>query len=237
MTASEDRHATRLEVHDEPALTQRAASLVADALRAAVATRGRATLAVSGGSTPGPMFTALAEDDVPWDQVHVLQVDERVAPDGDGDRNLTDLREQLLDRVPIARGAVHAVPVGDLDPQAAAASYRETLLGVAGSRPVVDVVHLGLGADGHTASLVPGDAGVDERELTVVATGPYEGRRRVTLTVPVLRAARLQLWLVAGSGKAAAVRRLLAGDPTIPASLVLSDDAVVLVDPAAAEHD
>ncbi len=215
-------------------LGARAAAVVARALRAAVAERGRATLAVSGGSTPGPMFDALVAADVPWSHVHVLQVDERVAPDGDPDRNLVDLRERLLDHVGVPEEHVHPVPAGSGDADAAAADYATVLVDVAGDPPVLDVVHLGLGSDGHTASLVPGDAAVDVRDGAATATGVYQGRRRVTTTVPTLRAARQQVWLVGGADKRGAVTSLLTGDVGIPASAVLVDDAVVLLDRSAA---
>lgn len=224
----------RIEVHDADDIGGRAAALVAEALRGAVDRAGRATFAVSGGSTPTPMFAALARADVPWDAVHVLQVDERVAPDGDDDRNLTELRRVLLDHVPLPAANVHPMPVGGGSAEDAADGYAATLRAVAGERPLLDVVHLGLGDDGHTASLVPGDPVLSVRDETVAATGPYQGRRRVTLTVPVLRDASLQVWLVVGHGKAAALRQLRGRDHTIPATHVVTDRAVLLLDPAAA---
>lgn len=234
MEGPDDVAGPTVEVLSRDDLGARAAAVVARALRGAVAARGRATLAVSGGSTPGPMFDALAVADVPWSRVHLLQVDERIAPDGHPDRNLVDLRARLLDRVDVPDDHVHPVAAGGGDADAAAADYAAVLARVAGDPPVLDVVHLGLGADGHTASLVPGDPAVDVRDVVAAATGEYQGRRRVTMTVPVLRAARLQLWLVGGADKRDAVRLLRSGDGGIPATAVLVGDAVVLLDRAAA---
>ncbi len=180
------------------------------------------------------MLRALAGEDVPWDSVHVLQIDERVAPGGDRDRNLTDLREGLLSRAPLAPEQVHAMPVELNDLQAAAARYAETLKKVAGSPPVLDLAHLGLGPDGHTASLVPGDPVLDVSDAEVAITGPYQGRRRMTLTYRVLNRARQLLWLVTGEGKAAMLARLRNGDGSIPAGRVRADRAVVFADRAAA---
>lgn len=214
-------------------LGARAATYIAHALRTAVGQRGRATVAFSGGSSPHPMFEALVDDDVPWEHVHVLQVDERVAPDGHDDRNLVPLRSLLLDHVAIPDDHVHAMPVTDGSPEDAAAAYAATVAGLTVDGPL-DVVHLGIGADGHTASLVPGQAVLDVTDRTVAATDEYQGRRRVTLTRPPLRSARVQLWLVAGEGKAAATRRMLDGDPAMPATGVLADHAIVLLDHGAA---
>lgn len=229
----------RFEVLARDVLGQRAAELVDTALRSAVDARGRATLAVSGGSTPGPMFEALATMDVPWAGVRVLQVDERIAPDGDADRNLGDLRRLLLDRVPVPAANILVAPVGVVardegSVEELVGEYGATVRDAAGDPPVIDVVHLGLGDDGHTASLVPGDPVLAVEDRAVAVTGTYQGRRRVTLTAPVLRAARMQLWLVAGEGKRAAVERLRAGTGDDPAGSVLTDRAIVLLDPAAA---
>ncbi len=175
------------------------------------------------------MLRALTLEDVPWDRVDLLQVDERVAPDGDDDRNLTALRESLP-----APARVHPMPVERDDLEAAAKRYAETLASVAGSPPVLDLVHLGLGDDGHTASLVPGDPVLDVRDREVAISGPYQGRRRMTLTYPALDRARQVLWLVTGEGKAAMLARLHAGDAAIPAGRVRAVRAAVFADHAAA---
>jgi 6-phosphogluconolactonase len=226
----------KLEVLPDPeALARRAAARVAAAARDAVSQRGRFAFAVSGGATPRRMLRALADEDVPWEAVHVLQVDERVAPAGHSDRNLTLLRECLLARPLLPESQLHAMPVEEPDLEAAAARYARTLAGVAGSPPVLDLVHLGLGPDGHTASLVPGDSVLEVADSDVALTArPYRGRRRMTLTFPVLDRARAIFWLVTGEGKADMLARLRAGDDAIPAGRLRRDRAVVLADRAAA---
>lgn len=219
---------------DADATALEAARFMAARARRSVADRGRFTVAVSGGRSPLRMLRTLAEEDVPWQDVHLLQVDERVAPAGDPDRNLTHLRESLLAHVPLAPEHVHAMPVEHKDLEAAAALYTETLETVAGSPPVLDLVHLGLGPDGHTASLVPGDPVLDVRHAPVAITGLYQGRRRMTLSYQVLDRARQILWLVTGEDKAAMLARLRDGDENIPSGRVLADHAVVFADRAAA---
>jgi 6-phosphogluconolactonase len=182
------------------------------------------------------MLRALAAKDIPWEGVHVLQVDERVAPAGDADRNLTHLRDSLLANAPLRAEQIHAMPVESADLEAAAARYARTLRELAGSPPVLDLVHLGLGPDGHTASLVPGDPVLDVTAADVALTGPYQGRRRMTLTYPILNRARRILWLVTGDEKAGMLVRLRDGDPAIPAGRVRRDRVLVLADRAAARY-
>jgi 6-phosphogluconolactonase len=225
--------APRVEVlPDAGAVATRAAGVIAAEAREAVAARGRFAFAVSGGRTPWLMLRALAAEQVPWESVHLFQVDERVAPPGHEDRNLTHIRESLAARLDPPR--VHAMPVEDADLAAAAARYAEELRRVAGSPAVLDLVHLGLGSDGHTASLVPGDPVLDVADADVAPTAAYQGRRRMTLTYPVLDRARRLLWIVTGGEKAPVVPRLLAGDPSIPAGRVRADRALLLADAAAA---
>src|SRR5205814_2577149 len=166
------------------------------------------------------MFRILASETMPWKDVHVTQVDERVAPLGDQDRNLTHLRESLLSQVPLPSGQFHAMPVEENDLEAAAASYASLLRQIAGSPPVLDLVHLGLGPDGHTASLVPGDPVLDVTDRDVATTGVYQARRRTTLTYPMIDRSRRVLWLVTGAAKADMLARLRAADPKIPAGRV-----------------
>ncbi len=172
---------------------------------------------------------------MPWDKVHVVQVDERVAPAGDPDRNLTHLRESLLAHAPLRPERLHAMPVESSDLDAAAARYARELGEIAGSPPVLDLAHLGLGPDGHTASLVPGDPvlGVTDRDVAVTG-GVYQGRRRMTLTYPALDRARRVLWLVTGAEKLCDARASRAGDRSIPAGRVRRENALVLADRAAA---
>ena len=219
---------------DAESAARRAAELIASDARAAVEARGRFAFAVSGGHTPWQMLRALADEDVPWQGVHLFQVDERVAPAGHADRNLTHIGESLLGRVPLPPGHLHAMPVEEPDLEAAAARYARELASVVGTSAVLDLVHLGLGPDGHTASLVPGDPVLAVRGADVAPTGVYQGRRRITLTYPVLDRARRILWLVTGAEKAGMLVRLRAGDPSIPAGQVRQDRALLIADRAAA---
>jgi len=218
---------------DENAVARRAAEFIAAEARAAVDARGRFVLAVSGGRTPWIMLSDFAGRDVPWQATHVTQVDERVAPAGDPDRNLTRLRECFLAHSPLAPEQMHPMPVETKDLEAGAAQYGRTLVELAGSPPVLDLVHLGLGEDGHTASLVPGDPILDVSDRDVALTGIYMGRRRMSLTYPAINRARRILWLVAGAEKASMLARLKAGDASIPAGRIRRDNAVVLADRAA----
>jgi 6-phosphogluconolactonase len=211
-----------------------AAAFVAAEARAAVAARGRFILAVSGGHTPWQMLRALAGEEVPWGRVYLAQVDERVAPAGHPDRNLTHLRESLLGQVPLRPEQVLAMPVESEDLSAAALSYAQMLQKIAGTPPVLDLVHLGLGPDGHTASLVPGDPVLDVTDRDVAVTAVYQGRRRMTLTYPLLNRARRVLWLVTGAEKVPMLVRLRAADKSIPAGRIRQDEALVLADRAAA---
>ena len=157
-----------------------------------------------------------------------------IAPAGHADRNLTHLRASLPHRLNPVAAQIHAMPVESADLDEAAVRYAQTLVDIAGSPPVLDLVHLGLGPDGHTASLVPGDPVLDVTDADVALTGSYQGRRRMTLTYPVLNRARRVLWLITGEDKAAMLVRLRRGDPAIPAGRVRQDHAVVLADRAAA---
>jgi 6-phosphogluconolactonase len=219
---------------DADAVAREGAAFIAAEARAAVAVRGRFAMAVSGGHTPWIMLRALAGEEIPWESVHVAQVDERVAPAGHADRNLTHLRESLLEHAPLRPDHIHAMPVEWADLQAAARQYALTLESISGSPPTLDLVHLGLGPDGHTASLVPGDPVLDVVDADVALTGVYQERRRMTLTYPMLNRSRRILWLVTGSEKVGMLARLREGDRSIPAGRVRQDRAVVLADHAAA---
>ena len=219
---------------DAGAVARRAAAFIADAARAAVGARGRFVFAVSGGRTPWVMLRALAQEEVPWQAVAVVQVDERSAPEGHPDRNLTHLRQSLLERATMEAGQIHAMPVEAEDLDAAAREYGDTLHRLIGPSGRLDLVHLGLGPDGHTASLVPGAPELEVRDASVVATAVYQGRRRMTLTFPVLDNARRILWVVTGDDKREMLLRLRNRDAAIPAGRVASHNAVVMADRAAA---
>ena len=212
---------------DGRAAAERGAELIARIAAQAVAERGRFTLAVSGGRNPWTMFGALYGR-MPWEKVTIFQVDERVAPDGDDDRNLTHLERSLP---PGGAADIRPMPVTADDLEAAAATY-------AGMLPeAFDLVHLGLGPDGHTASLVPGDPVLDVVDRDVAVTREYQGRRRMTLTYPALDRARRILWLVTGEDKVDALRRLREGDESIPGGRVNTENAVLVADAAAAGSD
>jgi len=210
-----------------------AASAIALEARNAVAARGRFTMAVSGGKAPWEMLRALANEDVPWKDVHVFQIDERIAPPGDPDRNLTHLRESLLEHAPLPPNQIYAMPVESSDLQAAAVEYAETLSRIAGSPAVLDLAHLGMGPDGHTASLVPDDPVLNVSDADVALTGIYMGRRRMTLTFPIINRSRRILWLITGSEKVPMFARLREADPTIPAGRISQTQALIMADRAA----
>jgi 6-phosphogluconolactonase len=212
-----------LEVYpDAETAAERVAHFVGERARAA---DERFSLALSGGSIAAALSQALGAEEIPWDRMAVFQVDERVAPPGHPDRNLTGLISELPAG---ARQHLRAMPVEDTDLETAAADYAAQL------PPALDLVHLGLGADGHTASLVPGDPVLEVRDRLVAVTGQYEDRRRMTLTYPALEAAREIVWLVTGAGKRDALAKLLARDESIPAARVEAPTQLVVADAAAA---
>jgi 6-phosphogluconolactonase len=219
---------------DADAVARKAAEIIAAEARSAVTERGSFIMAVSGGHTPWQMLRALANEKMPWERVQVAQIDERVAPAGDADRNLTHLHESLLEHAPLRPEQIHAMPVESPDLEAAAERYALTLQEIAGSPPILDLAHLGLGPDGHTASLVPGDPVLKITDADVALTGVYQGRRRMTLTYPMLNRSRRILWLVTGDDKVDALAHLRTGDTSIPGGRIQQDRALVLADRAAA---
>jgi 6-phosphogluconolactonase len=218
---------------DAQTVAEEAARFIAGEARSAIAERGRFVFAVSGGHTPWIMLRALAKEDVDWDKIHLAQIDERVAPAGDPDRNLTHLRESLLEHAPLPPQQLYAMPVESADLESGAKEYAKVLAKIAGANPVLDVVHLGLGPDGHTASLVPGDPVLEINDADVAVTGIYQNRRRMTLTYPVLNRARRVLWLLTGAEKVEMLKRLSEADPSIPAGRVNQERALVFADRAA----
>jgi len=205
-------------------MAERAAALLAASADEAIRLRGRAVLALSGGTTPGPAFRALAARPIDWGRVHIFQVDERLAPAQSPDRNLTTLTEVFGP----TGATIHAMPV-ELGEERMAASYAARLLETAGDPPRLDAVQLGLGADGHTASLFPGDPALSSRE-PVVLSETHAGWRRLSITLPVINNARSILWIASGGGKRGMIARLVDGDRSIPAGLVRRSDAVLVTD-------
>jgi len=219
---------------DADAVAREAAKFIAAEARAAVSVRGRFIMAVSGGKTPWQMLRALANEEVPWKNIHVVQVDERIAPAGDPDRNLTHLRESLLSDAPLPTGQIYAMPVEEDDLESAAAGYARTLRQIDGSPPILDLAHLGLGPDGHTASLIPNDPVLNVIDRDVALTGIYQRRRRMTLTYPMLNRSRKILWVVTGAEKVGMLGRLRIADISIPAGRIQQENALLLADRAAA---
>lgn len=230
--ADHDGVRTRIVEHGQ--LAEEGAAHIAAFLRGAVEARGRATVAFSGGSDTGQLLAALADRDMPWHALDVLQVDERVAPDGHPDRNLNAIRQWLVDHGTLPPDRLHAMPVEATDLHEAAMRYADVVDELAGQPPRVDLVHLGIGTDGHTASLIPDSPLLALTTHSVAMTDPYQGRRRMTLTLPVLSGARSILWYVSGSAKAPIARRLVDGDRSIPAGMVERSRALLLLDPPAA---
>lgn len=224
-----------LQILDSPeAVARKAAGIIAACARDAIAVRGNFSMAVSGGRTPWVMLRELAAESLPWQKVHIFQIDERVAPAGDPDRNLTHLQASLLTHAPIPPENIHAMRVEESDLDSAASKYSETLKKFCGTPPVLDLAHLGMGPDGHCASLVPNDSvlNVNDRDVAMTA-GAYQGRRRMTLTYPMINRSRKILWLITGADKASMLPRMLRGDTSIPAGRILQDRATVLADKAA----
>jgi 6-phosphogluconolactonase len=214
----------------------KAASIIAEEARKAVTLRGCFIFAVSGGKTPWKMLRALTDEDVPWERMHIVQVDERLAPEGHPDRNMTHLRESLIGHAPILPERIHAMQMEEKDPEAAAASYSRTIREIAGSSGIIDLIHLGLGPDGHTASLIPGDPVLDITDQDVALTVIYHGRQRLTLTYPIINRARKILWLITGSEKNEMFQRLIDSDLSIPAGRISQEHAMVLADKDAANQ-
>jgi len=218
----------RLEVvADEKAAARRGAELIAAAGEAAVADRNIFSAAMSGGRTPWAMLAMLSDtEQMPWPNTELFQVDERIAAPGSEDRNLTHLILGLsLDH----QSSLRPMPVTQRDLDAAAREYESSL------PERIDLVHLGLGPDGHTASLIPGDPVLDVTDRRVAVTeDAYQDHRRMTLTYPALAEAGRILWLVTGEKKREALAKLLAGDRSIPAGRVENDEMIVVADEAAA---
>jgi 6-phosphogluconolactonase len=218
----------RLEVlEDADAVHRRGAELIAEEARKAIAERGQCSLAVSGGADPWPMFSQLEEFELDWTEIEIFQVDERVAPAGSDERNLTHLVESLSIG---AQGSIRPMPVTDDDLEAAADRYAASL------PDALDLAHLGIGPDGHTASLVPGDPVLEVTDKRVAVTsGDYQGVRRMTLTYPELHRARSLLWVVTGEEKVDALRKLIDQDPSTPSGRVQpGGESLILADRAAA---
>lgn len=218
---------------DAAAVARLAADWLAARISADVAARGRCVVALSGGETPWRMLEELLTRQVPWSALEIVQVDERVVAMEDPRRNLARIEASLCRRGQLEKRQLNSIPV-ERSVDVAVREYQRTLHSLAGTPPVLDIVQLGLGADGHTASLFPGDAALEVTDRDVVATGHHAGTRRVTLTLPCLNRARARLWLIIGGDKASRLHDLVGGRGDIPAVRVARDEAVVFADDTAA---
>jgi 6-phosphogluconolactonase len=218
---------------DAEAVAQKATQIIAELARERIRLTGKFLFAASGGSTPWKVLRQLADKSLPWEGIELFQVDERIAPAGDLQRNLTRIKENLLEHSPLIEKQIHAMPVEQTDLESAAETYAQQLHKLCGNPVKLDLIHLGLGEDGHTASLLPGDpARNSQRPITV--TNEYQGLRRMTMTYPVINAAQHRLWIVTGSNKQPMLERLYHGDESIPAGLVERNNAIILADQSAA---
>jgi 6-phosphogluconolactonase len=212
-----------------------AAAYLEHEIREALAHQPSYSLAISGGRTPWEMLKILSKADLPWQRVNLFQVDERVAPDGHADRNLTQLYQAIAGTPMVTQLRIFPMPVLAEDLEEGCREYRQVLDEVTEGKGL-DLIHLGLGSDGHTASLVPGDGVMDVKDRLVACTqNLYQGRIRMTLTYPLLNSAKQLLWIVTGSEKQEMVKRLLQQDPSIPAGSIRQENALLMVDQAAME--
>jgi 6-phosphogluconolactonase len=218
---------------DAETVARRAAEFIVRQAQEAIALRSQFTLAMSGGSTPWRMLTWLVQSELPWEQVQIFQVDERILPVSDEGRNWTHLEQILRPHSALLADRVHPMPVNESNLESAAGRYASLLARVAGQPAVLDLVQLGLGTDGHTASLVAGDPVLSVVNRDVAITQPYQRHERMTLTYPAINRARQILWVAVGQEKKSAMARLLNGDNSIPAGRVRDDDATVMTDSAA----
>lgn len=197
---------------DKAALIQRAYDLVLTQIKAAIDQRGRCTLALAGGSTPKPLYEALAQADLPWDKLYIFWGDERYVSPDHPDSNAKMARQAWLNQVAIPTEQIYPVPTDDPDPTAAAAQYEQTLRHVLGEPtavPSLDIILLGMGDDGHTASLFPHTAALQVCDR-IVSVGNKDGQPRITFTVPLINAGRYVLFLAAGASKRPALSQVFA---------------------------
>jgi 6-phosphogluconolactonase len=225
----------KIEVFENPEQASLgAARFLAAEARESIVARGQFLAAFSGGISPWPMLEAWAGEKVPWENVQIGQVDERVAPADAPERNLPRLRKALQGSG-LHSEQIHAMPVESTDLGSAVHNYALALQMIVGIPPALDLIHLGLGADGHTASLFPGDPVLEVVEADVALTRVWNGLRRMTFTLPMLNRARRLLWLVTGAEKAPVLASLVRGNASLPAGRVRQDNAILFADRAAAQ--
>jgi 6-phosphogluconolactonase len=214
-------------------VAEAAAAYLAQQITTTLATKSTFSMAISGGRTPWEMLKILAKADLTWQRVNLFQVDERVAPDGHADRNLTQLFQAIAGTPMVTQLRIFPMPVLAADLEEGCREYTQVIHEVTEGKGL-DLIHLGLGIDGHTASLVPEDGVMEVQDRLVACTqNTYQGRIRMTLTYPLLNSAKQLLWIVTGSEKQEMVKRLLQQDPSIPAGSIRQENALLLVDQAA----
>ena len=224
----------KLEVFPTPeAVAQKATKIIAELAQERIRSTGTFLFAMSGGTTPWKVLRQLADTTLTWEAIELFQVDERIAPAGDPQRNLTKINENLLNPIAPLQAQVHAIPVELSPPESAAEKYAQSLRERCGNPPILDLIHLGLGEDGHTASLLPGDP-ARKSLAPVTVTMQYQSLRRITMTYPTLNAARQRLWIITGARKRSMLERLYHDDSRIPAGLVERRNSIILADKEAA---
>ena len=216
-------------------VAKEAAAYIEQLIRETLAHKKTFSMAISGGRTPWEMLKILSKASLPWTRVNLFQVDERVAPDGHADRNLTQLFQAIEGSPLVTQLRIFPMPVLAANLDEGCREYIQVLDEVTEGKGL-DLIHLGLGSDGHTASLVPGDGVLDLQDRLVACTqNTYQGRIRMTLTYPLLNSAKQILWIVTGSEKQEMVRRLLNQDASIPAGSIRQENALLMADQAAME--
>jgi len=215
-------------------VAKEAAIFIADRIRENIHKKGFFTFAISGGRTPWEMIKELAKEDLPWEKVYLFQVDERIAPDAHPDRNLTQLFKAIEGTKLVLRLNIFPMRVNAEDLNEACEEY-ESHINRMTENGKLDLIHLGLGTDGHTASLVPYDSVLEINDKGVAMTRiEYQERKRMTLTYPLINQAEKILWVVTGEEKAEMLDRLLHQDPSIPAGRIDQHHAIVFTEESAA---
>jgi 6-phosphogluconolactonase len=224
----------KLDVFPTPeAVAQKATTIIVKLAQERICSTGRFLFAMSGGTTPWKVLRQLADTTLMWEAIELFQVDERIAPAGDPQRNLTKINETLLNSISPRPVQVHAIPVEFASPKFVAEAYTQSLRERCGTPPILDLIHLGLGEDGHTASLLPDDP-ARKSLAPVTVSKQYQGLHRITMTYPTINAARQRLWIITGAHKRPMLERLYHGDSSIPAGLVERENSIILADKEAA---
>lgn len=207
-----------------------AAKWISSLAKRKIESKGSFSFALSGGRTPWEMLAKLAQENLPWEKINLFQVDERIAPEGHKDRNLTQLFQVLQGTRLMTRLNIFPMHVISENLQEACEEYAQHIERITGNS-MLDLIHLGMGTDGHTASLIPGDKVCDVGNQMIALTAqPYQGRQRMTMTYPLINQAENILWLITGEEKKEMLVRMLNKDPEIPAGKIKQDQAILMTD-------